>query len=236
MHQASVGFQCPDCARSGAQKVVRAPQLRGGGATATVTNALIAINVAVYVYGLSGGDRLLDDGGLYGYAVANGEWYRIITSGFLHASLIHVGFNCFVLYQLGMLMEPVLGKLRFGLVYGFSLLSGALGVLLLDPDALTVGASGAVFGIMGAAVAAMRSRGINPFQTGLGGTIVLNLLITFAVPNISIGGHIGGLIGGFLATWLLLDVGPKAVQDDRVLDAIVVVAGLAVAGACLAVA
>ncbi len=238
MVQASVGFHCPDCAHQGRQKVVRGAQLRGGTGT-VVTNALIAINVAVFVYGLGGGletrNAVTIDGGLFGPAVADGEWYRIITSGFLHANLIHIGFNCWVLYQLGLLMEPVLGRLRFALVYAVALLSGAFGVLLVDPNALTVGASGAVFGIMGAAVAAMRSRGINPFQTGLGSTIVLNLLITFAIPGISIGGHVGGLIGGFAAGWILTDAGPK-LPDPRLAIAAVTVLGLAVTGGCLLIA
>lgn len=238
MVQASVGFHCPECAHQGRQKVVRGTQLRGGSGI-VVTNVLIAINVAVFVYGLGGGletrNAVTIDGGLFGPAVAHGEWWRIVTSGFLHANLIHIGFNCWVLYQLGQLMEPVLGKLRFALVYGVALLSGALGVLVVDPNALTVGASGAVFGIMGAAVAAMRSRGINPFHTGLGSTILLNLLITFAIPGISIGGHVGGLIGGFIAGWVLTDLGPR-LPDPRAAVGVVALLGVAVAGACIVVA
>lgn len=238
MHQASVGFQCPECAGAGRQRVVRGRDLGRGGLV--VTNALIALNVAVFVYGLDSGlatkQSVINDGGLFGPAVAAGEWYRIVTSGFLHANLIHIGFNCFVLYQLGQLLEPVLGRARFALVYAFALLSGALGVLILEPDAITVGASGAVFGMMGAAVAAMRSRGINPFQTGLGGTIMLNLLLTFSLRGISIGGHVGGLVGGFIAGWILTDVGPKQWKDPRVAMAVVVGLGLVVFGTSLAIA
>jgi membrane associated rhomboid family serine protease len=239
MHQASVGFHCPECAHKGRQKVIRGPvSARGGGLL--ITNVLIALNVAVFVYGLGSGmqtrDSVVIDGGLFGPSVADGEWYRIVTSGFLHANIIHIGFNMFVLYQLGMLMEPVLGRLRYVLVYSVALLSGALGVLILDPNALTVGASGAVFGLMGAAVAAMRSRGINPFQTGLGGTIMLNLLLTFSISGISIGGHVGGLIGGFLAGWILTDLGPQQWRDPRIATALTVALGVVVAGACLVVA
>src|SRR3546814_12097447 len=78
--------------------------------------------------------------------VAEGEWWRLVTSGFLHANLIHIGFNCLVLYQLGQVLEPVLGRLRFGAVYFASMLTGSFGVLLLSPDSLTVGASGAAIG------------------------------------------------------------------------------------------
>ena len=247
MHQASVGFQCPECARAGRQKVIRGRDLRSGGLLAT--NVLIAVNVAIFVAGMSGGletrDSLIFDGGLVARAfdpsrleligVAEGQWWRIFTSGFLHANIIHIGFNCFVLYQLGQLMEPVLGRLRFGLVYVFALVSGSLGVLILDPNHFTVGASGAVFGMMGAAVAAMRSRGINPFQTSLGGTILLNLLITFSLPNISIGGHVGGLIGGFVAGWILTDLGPS-LRRPWLPPALVGAVGVALVGGCLAVA
>jgi len=237
MHQASVGFHCPECARSGKQKVVRAGQLH---TRPIVTNVLIAANLAIFVAGIGGGletkNSVIFDGGLAGPFVADGEWYRIITSGFLHANAIHIGFNCFVLYQLGMLMEPVLGRLRFGIVYFVAMVSGALGVLIIDPNQLTVGASGAVFGLMGAAVAAMRSRGINPFATGLGATIMLNLLITFSIPGISIGGHVGGLIGGFVAGWLLTDLPPSVSRDPKMPLAAVCGFGLVVVGACLAVA
>jgi membrane associated rhomboid family serine protease len=245
MRQASVGFHCPECTKSSGQKVVRAAQLR---TRPVVTNVLIALNVAVFAAGLGGGLRTTDsmtvDGGLIGVGrlstgeligVAEGEWWRTITSGFLHANFIHIGFNMFILYQLGNLLEPALGRLRFGLVYAVALLSGSLGVLILDPNHLTVGASGAVFGLMGAAVAAMRARGIDPFATGLGGTIVLNLALTFAIPNISIGGHVGGLIGGFICGHLLVDVGPRYLKDPTLVLGAAGVLGAAVFGAALLV-
>jgi membrane associated rhomboid family serine protease len=112
----------------------------------------------------------------------------------------------YVLYFLGGLLEPAIGRLRFAVIYFVSLLAGSFGALLLEPTAPTVGASGAIFGLMGAAVVVMRNRGINPMESGLGLMIGLNLLITFLIPNISIGGHIGGLVGGALAALLMLDL------------------------------
>ena len=91
-----------------------------------------------------------------------------------------------------------------------SLLGGSFGALLLSPDAVTVGASGAVFGMMGAAIIAMRARGIDPMQSGLGMTLVLNLGITFLIPGISIGGHIGGLVAGGIVGYLMFEVGRPA--------------------------
>ena len=212
MHQASVGFHCPECVRSGRQQVYTARTLRSS-AGAPVTTALVALNVAIYVVSSLGtGLRepslsvqldfaMIGEGltrtGLIG--VAHGEWYRLVTGGFLHGGLLHIGFNMYVLWILGKQLEPVLGRVAFGAIYFTSLLAGSLGVMIADPRALTVGASGAVFGLFGYAVVAQWSRGINPLQTGLGAIILLNLLFTFLVPGISIGGHLGGLVGGFVA-------------------------------------
>lgn len=237
MHPASVGFHCPECARTGAQQVVRGIDLRPG--TTVVTNVLIAVNLVVFVAGLGDGLRtrgsVIFDGGLAGPFVADGEWWRIITSGFLHANLIHIAFNCWVLYQLGQLLEPVLGRGRFAAAYFCSMLAGSLGVLVVDPNVITVGASGAVFGMMGVAVALMRSRGINPFQTSLGGLVMLNLLLTFSIRGISIGGHVGGLIGGLVAGWLLTELGQRARSPLAPLGAVAVLS-VALAGAALAIA
>ena len=209
MHQASVGFHCPECTKSGKQKVVRAGQLH---TKPIVTNFLIAANLAIFVAGIGSGletkNTVIFDGGLIGDAitgrgeligVANGEWYRIVTSGFLHANAIHIGFNCLVLYQLGQLMEPVLGRLRFAVAYGVAMLSGALGVLILDPNQFTVGASGAVFGLFGATF--VIGKRLNLDVRWVIGLIALNLAFTFVIPlissqNISWQGHIGGLVTG----------------------------------------
>jgi membrane associated rhomboid family serine protease len=180
--------------------LVQSPQL---------TYVIVALNALAYLPRLAGSSaQYTFDYALIGDAmtrfgeigVATGEWYRLVTGGFLHASLLHIGFNMLLLLQLGMILEPWMGRVRFGLLYTASLLAGSFGVLLLDPNQFTVGASGAVFGLMGATVMAQRSRGVNPFQAGgLGGLIVINLLITFVVPQVSMGAHIGGLIGGGLA-------------------------------------
>ena len=247
MHQASVGFHCPECARSGAQKVVRASQLR---TRPVATFALIAINVAIFLICIgSGGETrpevILDFsmlGELVGptgeaIGVGAGEYYRLVTGGFLHANIIHIAFNMLALYQLGLLLEPAFGRLRFTAVYLAALLTGSLGVVILHPHDFTVGASGAVFGLMGFAFTAMRARGIDPFSTGLGGTIVINLIITFTLSSyISVGGHVGGLIGGALCGWILTDLGPKQLKDERATLAAVVAVGVAAAVAAIALA
>lgn len=216
MHQASVGFHCPECVRAGKQQVYTARALRPSSAV-PVTMALVAMNVAIYVVtSLATGLRepsfdvqldfaMIGQGvarsgfGVEQIGVAAGEWYRLITGGFLHGGLLHLAFNMYVLWILGKQLEGVVGRVAFTAIYFASLLAGSFGVMLLEPDALTVGASGAVFGLFGYAVVAQWSRGINPMQTGLGGIILLNLAFTFLVPGISIGGHVGGLVGGFVA-------------------------------------
>jgi len=212
-----VGMRCPECApgRSRARRAAATFSVD----TPVLTYILIGICTLVELGSLTGGtgvggsglgaSPLTADGGLYGPAVANGEYWRLVTSGFLHAGLIHLGFNMLILWQLGTLLEPAIGRLRFGVIYFVSLLCGAFGVLLLSPNSLTVGASGAVFGLMAAAVVVMRNRGIDPMASGLPFWIGLNLLLTLTIPGISIGGHLGGLIGGALATLVMFELPQK---------------------------
>ena len=240
MHQASVGFHCPECTRSGRQKVVSPASL---ATRPIVTTVLVALNLAVFVAdALSSGSMSNDlgewsaEGALFGPAVAAGDWWRPVTSGFLHVGLLHVGFNMFLLWQLGGLLEPAVKRWAFGALYAMSLLGGSFLTLVLDNDAVTVGASGAVFGLMGATFVAMRSRGINPFQTGIGPLIVINLVLTFAIPNISVGGHIGGLVTGAVGGWVLWELAPRLGPRSPVPVAVcVAIAGALYAG-CLAVA
>jgi membrane associated rhomboid family serine protease len=200
-----VGMRCPECARQ-RTKVVRGT---GGGATgflqSPATFILIAINVVAYLIEITAGSGGLDAGGkivvdyaLFGPSVAEGEWYRLVTSGFLHASLIHIGFNMLLLFLLGRLLEPALGTPRFLVLYFASLLAGSFGALVLDPNALTLGASGAVFGLAGAVFVIARGRGMDAIASQIGFLIVFNLIFSFAAPRISVGGHLGGLIGGVI--------------------------------------
>ena len=109
-----------------------------------------------------------------------------------------------VLYQLGQLLERPLGRVKFTLLYFAALLGGSLGVLVLDSGGITGGASGAVFGLMAAAAVGLQHQGINVFSTGLGTTLMLNFFITFAIPGISIGGHVGGAIAGAACGFVML--------------------------------
>jgi membrane associated rhomboid family serine protease len=207
-----VGMRCPECSREKTQ--VRTMATLYGAPV--LTYVLIGINVVLFFGSRSAREAYYDlvliagpittpDSGL-----AHGELWRPITGAFLHArgsfGFIHIGFNMYLLWILGNLLEPSLGKWRFGAIYFVSMITGAFGAILLSsPGTYTVGASGAVFGLMGAGVVFLHARGIDPMQSGLGPTILINLLFPFLFPglNVSIGGHIGGLLGGFLAGWIV---------------------------------
>jgi membrane associated rhomboid family serine protease len=214
---APVGIRCPEHAgkAQGAARVtkgVRRAAYEGTGAL--VTKALIAVNVLVYLVNLAQGSRINQVSGslfanwaLYAPALANGEWYRLITSTFLHAGLIHLGFNMFILWYVGSPVEQAIGRGRFLALYVVSGLAGSAGAVIVSPDAVTVGASGAIFGVLGAALVLERQGNFVLGGQALG-LIVLNLVITFIMPStISVGGHVGGLIGGALSMLALSRLG-----------------------------
>jgi membrane associated rhomboid family serine protease len=222
-----VGMRCPECAKQ-RTKVSRGTSAYGFGGAPRATFALIAVNVVAFLITLGGGGAatgasgsIINDLGLFGPAVADGEWYRIVTGGFLHAGLFHIGFNMFALYILGTMLEPAIGTPRFVAVYAVSLLAGSFGALLVEPDALTVGASGGVFGLFGLAFLVARGRGLDQVAAQLGVLILINLFFTFSIGNISVGGHLGGLAGGLLAGSLIVAgergmLGPRRVPAELV--------------------
>jgi membrane associated rhomboid family serine protease len=211
MHSASVGFQCPECVRSGA-KTVRTPRTAFGGLVPTqvgqVTRILIALNVAAFIAqqasknftdrfalrpkGIIGVPGFSD--ALYG-GVADGQYYRLITSAFLHANVVHILFNMYALYVVGPTVELALGRLRFIALYVLAALGGStLAYLLMPPMGTVVGASGAIFGLFGAMFVVARRMGAE--SSGILGVIAINIFLSFALPNISWQGHLGGLATG----------------------------------------
>jgi len=233
-----VGMRCPECA----SERTKVKTIRSVTSRPELTLALIAANVIVFLaegnVTITGQptNKVFEKGALFGsleglpdQGVAHGQWWRVVTSGFLHENLLHIGFNMYVLYVLGQMLEPVLGRLRFGLIYAVSLLAGSLGALIVTPHSVTVGASGAVFGVMGAAAVEIRARQIPLMQSGVGGLILINLVISFTLPGISWGGHIGGLIGGTLAA-LALQLGGRLRAQAASLAACVVLGFACFAG------
>ncbi len=211
---------------------------------APATYALIAICVAAFVAELigggssaiDGGGKIVREGGLFGPLVADGEQYRIVTSAFLHAGILHLGLNMFALYILGSLLEPAIGTARFVGIYAVAILAGSFGALLLDPNELTVGASGGIFGLMSAAFLIARHRGLDELASQIGFFVVLNLVFTFSISNISIGAHLGGLIGGALAALLINALERRHGRNSTWLElaGLLVLCVVAVVGALLA--
>jgi len=207
-----VGIKCAEHAgvAQGAVRVARGAQrLTREGGGALLTKTLIGVNVAIFLLTLSQGGTLsrprgeiFDRFALFGPLVANGEWWRLFTAAFLHANLIHLGMNMLFLWWIGAPVEEAIGRARYALLYVVSGLAGSAGALVLDPEAVTVGASGALFGILGAAFVFERQRNY-VLGGGAMGIILLNLVFTFTISGISIGGHLGGLVGGALAALAL---------------------------------
>ena len=209
MTSTPVGMRCPECARQ-RTKVVRAPAGFMSGILGPFTTALIVLNVVAFLAELAGGATLFRGGGsvyaegsLVGVFVGDGEVYRLVTSGFLHYGIWHLALNMFALYFLGRLLENGIGAWRFLGIYFVSLLGGSLGIILIEPDVRAVGASGAIFGLLAASYLIARQRGLDQVASQIGFIVILNLVFTFSIPGISIGGHLGGLAAGAVCAYML---------------------------------
>jgi membrane associated rhomboid family serine protease len=241
MTPTSVGMRCPECSR----ERTKVKTIRSLPSAPVVTQTLIGLNVAAFVAetatgaplggGLAG--TVLQHGVLYGPSITGAhEYWRLLTAGFLHDGLLHIAFNMFFLFIMGPMLEPAIGRLNFAAVYFASLLAGSFGALLFQPGIPSLGASGAAFGVLGALIAVARARRISIWRTGLGPTLLINVVFSLSISNISIGAHLGGLAGGFLAGFAITELEerrriPHAGLAACVLIAVLsVVAAIAVAG------
>ena len=214
-----VGIRCPDHAGAGGRAAAPRRAARSASRSLSqygpfVTFTLIGINVGVYLLelllgsGINGNSgwiyehgvlvsRALDSSG-HVVGVAQGDWWRLITSAFLHYGPLHLGMNMLVLWFIGPALEHYFGHWRYALVYLVSGLAGSAGALIVTPNSPTVGASGAIWGLMGAALV-LEARRIFVFGGQAMGLVVVNLIFTLVIPGVSLGGHIGGGIGGAVA-------------------------------------
>ncbi|MGH3724593.1 MAG: rhomboid family intramembrane serine protease [Mycobacterium sp.] len=205
-----MGQQCVECVSEGAKSVRKIKPL--GQARAWVTWALIAVNVAVFaaVLATSGTDEsfsatnspLFRDLVLYLPWVAQGELWRTVTAGFLHFGLMHIAVNMLSLALIGPGLERAFGRERYGTIYGTALLGGSAAAMWFSPDAVVAGASGAIYGLLGAALVLYLRERINP-QTIIV-VLVLNIGLSISLPGISLAGHMGGLAFGVLSAGALL--------------------------------
>ncbi|MFF5975040.1 rhomboid family intramembrane serine protease [Streptomyces sp. NPDC012769] len=226
MVSASVGFQCPDCVRNGSgtghAPDANQPRTLAGGRVAAdgrfVTKILIAINLALFIAVQVAGERFASELVMIGYAydpalgevvgVADGEWYRLITSAFLHQEIAHFVFNMLGLWLIGGIVEPELGRVRYTVLCLLSGLSGSALVYLVDaPNQASLGASGVVYGLIGAWAVLARRRRYDMRPVLL--FVVISLVLTFARPGVSWEAHIGGLVAGAVITYGLVHA-PRA--------------------------
>ena len=232
-----VGMRCPECMRQ-RTKVVRGVGQQGAGFwRSPATFVLVGVNVAVYLIEIAGGGGGLNsisptiyfNYALHGTAVAEGEWYRLVTGAFLHYDITHILFNMVALFFLGRLVEPALGTPRFLALYFASLLAGSFGALVFSgAAAFTVGASGAIFGLFSAAFVIAWGRGLGLIAREIGFLLVINLVFTLSVPGISIGGHVGGLVGGAICALAIVAgergaLGPRHRQAEFAVMALVAI-------------
>jgi membrane associated rhomboid family serine protease len=221
MTSAAVGVRCPECAR-GTAPSARAPRVAArtlaasGSQGAVGTMAVLAAIIVVFlaeaaqaggVYEVASGSRLFSDGAVFGPAIADGDWWRLVTGGFLHVGIIHIAFNGYLLWLLGSAIERYAGTVRFLVIWFSALLWGSVGALITSPDAHTAGASGGVFGLMAALYLLERQRGMSLLGSSVGPLLVINLVFSFVLPNISWGGHLGGIAGGAAAAFILSGYG-----------------------------
>jgi len=193
----------------------------------TITNLLIAVNVIAYIWEVTTGTNfssnrsLYDHGALLGAAVTlDGQWWRIVTGGFLHGGLAHIALNMFALYQLGTFVESILGPWRMLAIYTIALFGGGVAIVYFAPQDMTVGASGAIFGLFGALLGIgvrMGPRGRSLISQTLP-ILLINLVFTFAIPFISKAGHLGGLASGFVAGLVLFAMQPRETEPVAVVS------------------
>lgn len=254
MRSAAVGHQCPDCVKEGSKSARPIKAAYGGRARSApyVTRTLLGVNVLMLLLTTSGaglvqgntdnalfrrlaliptaiGFRDADGGVDVVNGVAQGEYYRLLTSTFLHFGVLHLALNMYCLYLLGPQLEQAFGQLRYAATYLLSGLGGAaLSYGLGNPSEVAAGASGAVFGLFGAFYVVSRRRNLD--VSAITGTIVMNLVFSFVVPSVDWRGHIGGLITGAALAWVLV-YSPDTKQRDLYQAAgVLVVALLIVAG------
>jgi membrane associated rhomboid family serine protease len=228
MHPAAVGFQCPSCVSDGNRSTRTGRTAYGGKRSsnpALTSQVLIALNVAVFVflattgsersewfYRLAllpaGGTAIIDGQPQVFPGVADGSYWQLLTSAFTHLGIFHISFNMLALWVLGPQLELVLGRVRFLAVYFLSAFSASATVYWLTATNVpTIGASGAVYGLMGALFVVARKVGGDVSQLLL--WIGLNFVITFLAPFISWQGHLGGFVGGLLVATMFV-YAPKA--------------------------
>ncbi len=238
--EASVGSQCVECVKAAAPTPGQRIGMFTRGQNMLATKSIIGVTVIAFVVialrdgRIDGRGPTAADLALYGPLVHHGEWWRIFTVALVHEGLIHIFFNMLLLWIIGQLLEPGAGPVRVTVLYISSVAAGSAGVLIATPHAVTVGASGGVFGVAAAATLVMQRQGVRFWDTGFGPLIIINLVFDYFTPQISIAAHIGGAIGGLLAAEAMLQSRKYGRPELGIIGAALV--GVVSVVICLAVA
>ena len=216
MNSAAVGFQCPSCFNEGARSVPRTRTSLGGiqrGNQQIVTYTMLALNVLVFITVHVGSPRILDDLVMVPVLTESQPW-RLLTSAFTHWQIFHIFSNLFMLWQLGPPLEHMLGRLRFTILYLLSALGGSVAVWLLSaPGGATLGASGAVLGLVGALLVISRARNLD--ITWIIMYVAVTAVLSFAIPNVSWEGHLGGFVVGAAVAWIYLQLSKRKHRNKQ---------------------
>ena len=207
MVPAPVGFQCPDCVAGAAASIPQVTTVAGGAPISkpAVTYTLIGINVAIFVLQFTVGvNAVAGDWGMWPVGIAvGGEWWRLVTAAFLHGSFLHVAFNMYVLFALGPTLERILGHGRYLTLYLLAALGGGVASYVFsDIRTVSVGASGAIFGLMGALVVAGRRLRYDITQVLI--LLGINVVIGFVSPGVDWRAHLGGLVTGAVVAAIMV--------------------------------
>ncbi len=232
LREASVGSHCVECVKAAAPSARQRVSIFTGRENMLATKIIIGVTVAAFVLigvrdggNFSGTGQTAFDLELYGPFVHQGEWWRVFSVSLVHGGFLHLFFNMLLLWIVGQLLEPGAGPLRFGLIYVVSVAAGSAGALIVQPHTLSAGASGGVFGVAAAATIVMHRQGVRFWDTGFGPLLLINFVLDFFIPNISIAAHVGGLIGGLLAAELMLQARRRGRPELGVAGAVLVGVG-----------
>jgi len=216
MVPASIGYQCPSCASDSTPiiKGINRNRFIPSQKNTQVTKFLSISLLVVYVFQFLLGDVLIANFALFAPSVTNGQWWLLITAGFLHGSIIHLLFNVYILWVLGSQLENIVGKVKFIIIYFGSLLGGSLASYLFSPfGSYSIGASGAIFGLMGAMLVVGRKRNLDISQITT--LVVINVVIGFVLSGIDWRAHLGGLAVGAFITWVLINATSLKGKNQR---------------------
>jgi membrane associated rhomboid family serine protease len=206
MKPASIGYQCPSCASESTLVIKGIDRNRfiPNQKNTPVTKFLSISLIAIFVSQKISGTVLVKNLALFAPLVTNGEWWRLITAGFLHGSILHLLFNVYILWVIGSQLESIVGNIKFTIIYFLSLLGGSLTSYLFSPfGSYSIGASGAIFGLMGAMLVVGRQRNLDISQITT--LVAINVVIGFVLSGIDWRAHLGGLATGAFIAWVLLN-------------------------------